>query len=347
MFALLTLAALAQEPSSEHFILHGDAPPVGAVPEAGALIVQASAFGLTIKLFYCSASLIAPDVVLTAAHCIEPERMAREQYGVELDAAELYFTRQPDVSAFSLTSGERPELPPDAAHAHLAIAHPDWVGATNLIGPLGDNYDVAVLFLDRPRFDQPLAVLPTAAEAALLTQGDPVELAGWGQQNADSGPTGQLRWAHTTVGEMSATELQTGPLATDPHICFGDSGGPTFWSSPLAAPGTGPRRQIGVTSHTWDDTGCANAGGVSTRVDFYLDWLDQTLRDGCANGTRSWCDPDPLQQGVIPPRVPEEAVGGCTSAPVGVGWWLVVVAAGMGRRRRGAIAVSAGGERGW
>jgi len=56
-------------------------------------------------------------------------------------------------------------------------------------------------------------------------------------------------------------------------------------------------RVVGVTSHSWDSTDCASVGGVETRVDHYLDWIDDEMGDACAEGTRTWCD----EPGILPP----------------------------------------------
>jgi hypothetical protein len=48
-------------------------------------------------------------------------------------------------------------------------------------------------------------------------------------------------------------------------------------------------RVIGVTSHAYDDSICLK-GGIDTRVDAWLDWVDSKMRAGCESKTRSWCE---------------------------------------------------------
>ena len=46
----------------------------------------------------------------------------------------------------------------------------------------------------------------------------------------------------------------------------------------------------GVTSHAYDDSDCFETGGVDTRVDAFLDWIDDEMRLRCDDGTRAWCE---------------------------------------------------------
>jgi MYXO-CTERM domain-containing protein len=54
---------------------------------------------------------------------------------------------------------------------------------------------------------------------------------------------------------------------------------------------------IGVTSHAYSAEEDCYLGGVDTRVDAYLDWIEEAMIAACDDGTRSWCDepgiPDP------------------------------------------------------
>ncbi len=49
-------------------------------------------------------------------------------------------------------------------------------------------------------------------------------------------------------------------------------------------------RLIGVTSHAYDNSDCDETGGVDTRVDAYLGWIDGELRARCEDGSRAWCE---------------------------------------------------------
>ena len=65
----------------------------------------------------------------------------------------------------------------------------------------------------------------------------------------------------------------------------GDSGGPSF------ATFAGEIRVVGVTSHAYDaTTDCFETGGVDTRTDAYLEWIDTNMVAYCDSGVRTWCD---------------------------------------------------------
>jgi len=71
-------------------------------------------------------------------------------------------------------------------------------------------------------------------------------------------------------------------------------------------------RVIGVTSHAYDWTDCREKGGVDTRVDYYLDWIDDEMRTRCESDERVWCD----EEGIIPP---DDLGGGSTNTDNGQG----------------------------
>ena len=56
-------------------------------------------------------------------------------------------------------------------------------------------------------------------------------------------------------------------------------------------------RLIGVTSHAYDWTDCTETGGVDTRIDYYLDWIDDEMRARCESGERVWCE----EEGILGP----------------------------------------------
>ena len=100
------------------------------------------------------------------------------------------------------------------------------------------------------------------------------------------------------------------------------------------------QRIVGVTSHAYDYSDCYVTGGVDTRVDHYLDWIDDEMRARCEDGTRVWCETD----GIITPQwlanqaggEADEAKGcGCAAAAAPTAhWWLVGLAGLVGLRRR-------------
>ena len=53
----------------------------------------------------------------------------------------------------------------------------------------------------------------------------------------------------------------------------------------------GEIRVVGVTSHAYDaTTDCFETGGVDTRTDAYLEWIETNMVAYCDSGVRTWCD---------------------------------------------------------
>jgi len=138
---------------------------------------------------YCSGALIAPRVVLTAAHCILAEREAD---------IEVFFGAETPVVA-----------------VEEALVHPDWNGETD---------DLALLVLDQPApaAIAPLDLVGPAEGASIFTTGAMVLVTGFGRD--ESGRPGTKREAITQIEAVGDTVVELVPL---PGItCDGDSGGP-------------------------------------------------------------------------------------------------------------------------
>ncbi len=341
---LLAPAAFAQAP-----IINGAPAIEGEWPQTGGLVVggaaSVSGFGsVEGRMLMCSSTLIAPDVVLTAAHCIDVEGLldaaAVQGYTVEnLENLEIVWSREGDLSRYELgasLSGAIPDWPADAAFATDWVAHEGFDLFTLQVG-LAENDDIGLIFLDRA-LDVPFAILPTADEAAEIAEGDDVVIVGWGQQQQDAlpGTVGTKQVADSYIAAIADYEFKVGEMFSDGRKCHGDSGGPSFRMYPDTT-SSEKHRLIGVTSHAWDaTTDCRMTGGVDTRVDYYLDWIDQAMRDACADGTRAWCEepgilPPPDADGVFPWELDdaladagEDAEGkgcGCAGVPgASLGW---------------------------
>ncbi|MEO0601054.1 MAG: S1 family peptidase [Myxococcota bacterium] len=324
MFALLTTVALAQdpgtygawddlpapgltdEPEAPAPIINGQLGNGRTLREAGGLIIEASLSlpgpypPVRARLLWCSATLIAPDVVMTAAHCVDVDGLLQEgaDQGVEALALEdLSFTFAPAVDLtphqfeFDLFGGFT-DLPASSMPGAAWVAHEGFDVSELELG-LGENADIALVFLAEPT-EREFALLPTPEEGEALAVDDDVVIVGWGQQSQD-GIAGTKQVADSFISELGPFELKVGEVATDGRKCHGDSGGPTFRD--FGGPPSHPDRVIGVTSHAYDLTDCQFTGGVDTRVDAYLDWIDAQMRQACEDGVRSWC----LEEGIIAP----------------------------------------------
>jgi trypsin len=203
---------------------------------------------------YCGGTLIAPNVVLTAAHCITERRTALTQLRVLVASSRL----RTDLATEDATH----VLGVTAVYVHPKFSEQSM------------HYDAALLILDHPISS---VRTPEMAEASPLA-GATVSAAGWGE-TAEGGRTspGHLRSVVLKVGTLSACRRGNAVLgeyfppsmmcASNPgrDTCSGDSGGP------LVSTINGHTVLVGITSFGY---GCAheNHPGVYTRVSAVHAW---------------------------------------------------------------------------
>ena len=101
-------------------------------------------------------------------------------------------------------------------------------------------------------------------------------IVGWGQQATEKSRENPLTramkmWAQSHIVRFNDYEMEIGLDMSSPRQCYGDSGGGSYIQLP-----SGELRIVGVTSHSYG-IGC-NEGAVDTRVDAYLDWIDDTIK---------------------------------------------------------------------
>lgn len=219
------------------------------------------------QALFCGGSLISPDTVLTAAHCMEGET----------------------PSAIDVRSGITDLADPQGHRSGVRQirVHPGYDPATT------DN-DVAILQLEHSLPEAPVAVAQTS-QAALWAPGTTATITGWGDTTGNSRYRTELREAEVPVvadedcaaaygsdfvaGHMfCAGVLDLGGFDT----CQGDSGGP------IVVDNAGSPLQIGVTSF---GEGCAlpDFPGVYTRLDTYFTpYIERFLDpDGAPDAPRS------------------------------------------------------------
>lgn len=327
MWSLFNIAAaLAAAP-----IINGEDASTDDYPSSGAMIAEIS--GYPGPLFMCSSTLIAPDTVLLAAHCVDEESVGGSISG-------LGWSRSSDLAAWG--AGTASGWPDDNVAAVDWVKHEQFSLAALQVG-LALNYDIGLMFLEEAVTDVEPAYLPTTEEAAQIVQGAEVVVVGWGYQDASlTGEVGVKQMGVSDISELADYEFHVGAETAAVRKCHGDSGGPSYME--LETDSQVKTRVIGVTSHAYDMSDCQETGGVDTRVDYYLAWIDEEMRAACEDGTRVWCDSPGILPPPGPPRTIDDLEGalklvGCSAAP-GAGAWgalaglLAVVLRRSGRRPR-------------
>lgn len=185
----------------------------------------------------CSAVVVAPTILFTAAHCIYPPDHPDFTFGVFLGA---------DANPYVTVDELEPHLVP-VAEIH---PHPSF-------RPTRRTADLAAVILATP-----LDIAPVALQRAFIDdsiRGRVAHIVGYGQLDAEQWNASRHS-GDTTVAALDGDGVLIGDATV--RSCFGDSGGPAFVDGLL----------IGVSST--GPAGCDSAGRYS-RIDYHHAFVDQ------------------------------------------------------------------------
>ncbi len=265
LLLLMSLGAVAQNPTPR--IVGGVESRQGDYPWMVALL-QASEADV-FQAQSCGGTLIRPNVVLTAAHCVDDLTSP-----ADMDVALAY-----DLSEVQ---------PTQRIALTRIIVHPNY-------DPVTVDNDIALLLLSR-FVRTPTVTMVDPVIMSTLDGYMPLTVMGWG---ADANPDvmqayypnrlleaevdyivpdicNELLDGGVTDNMICAAAVTEGVVVGGRDACVGDSGGPLIYRY------NGRLYQVGIVSWGW---GCAvpDEPGVYTRVANYGGWIKRTL-DGSGGG---------------------------------------------------------------
>jgi endonuclease G len=207
--------------------------------------------------WFCTGVVVAPQVVLTAAHC-----------GAE-------------ITRILIGDQVMPNIVGRVVGVRRAIIHPNYRPH-----PLNEN-DINVLILDAPAAIPPAPLATTAQVAAAATihlvgfgYNDPTAPKGFGVKREVDVPMGPVKRSNADnlaqfealTGFHANYEFVAGRKGLGKDSCNGDSGGPAYIDTDLG------RVVAGLTSRATADADVnCGAGGIYVRTDSFRDYVNGVL----------------------------------------------------------------------
>ncbi|MCZ7535176.1 MAG: trypsin-like serine protease [Acidimicrobiia bacterium] len=259
MVALLAVAAAGPadaDGSIEHRVVNGSRADSEQYPFLAAVLSSGIADPFAAQ--FCGGAVVAPSIVITAAHCVE-----------DFPAIDVL------INTDRLVAGHGDRIPVASIRVH-----PRWE-------PTTARNDLALLYLASPSTARRVQVIQSASDFRAAPH-ETARVAGYGCVEYDTG-TGACngypdRMYKTSLPLLSDGECRaalgpdfhagtmrcagsTSVTGRAPDACFGDSGGPLVVKGPV---GSGRPLLVGLVS--WGP-GCGDSPSAYTRLSPHRRWL--------------------------------------------------------------------------
>lgn len=198
---------------------------------------------------FCTGTLIADDIVLTAAHCLDEAGFFSATFN-PLEPGDLVVGFGYSKQSLNFEAVDYLEINPGYDRTQLGV---NDIALIRLVDPAPTGFD-------------PIPALPfSLALDPVADVGEPVNFAGFGLNDLVGIPYGSKLEVDGTIDAVNAITVEYEQFAGGP--CGGDSGGPMFIDR------AGDWYVAGVTS--WGSANCDGFGafGVSTTPDVYESWI--------------------------------------------------------------------------
>jgi len=273
------LACTSEDPflsgvnQAESEIINGTTTSPYFMRSVGAMVARQGMY----QAAFCSGTLVAQNLVLTAGHCLEKVTVAQTSFHVGNSAN----------GAVSSTS----------VAAKQFIFHPKYKKNQTPPSQLTDYYDIALVKLAKGMPYAPAKMVRKQQAPYLLKLGEKVLLMGYGKTNAKTNSGGTRMQGFSTLKMIGTSELWA-DNSNWAQKCFGDSGGPTLMKTKIN--GITEWHVVGVASRTGKD---CTYGSVETRVDVFLPWIHKYGSIPCGSGLSKNCSGTTTKDsGVIPKK---------------------------------------------
>ncbi|MBN2359128.1 MAG: trypsin-like serine protease [Deltaproteobacteria bacterium] len=224
---------------------------------------------------FCTGTLIAPQVVVSAAHCVGAA------------VTHLDFAIGPDSAS-----------PSAVIPIKKVLANPNYNNSSYNITA---RADVAVYILKNPATQYFSAIEPIPFNDSALSdlRGKQVQNVGYGVTSPYSSSNTRRYWTAETVAEVSSYDFTTYFEQNNSGTCNGDSGGPSLYQV------DGELRVVATVS--WGDSQCQDEGHYAL-ASYNAAWISQQIENelgssgatadtgaGDTSSDSAEADPDPCQ----------------------------------------------------